>query len=158
MRFTRLLVAGACLLPAVAGAQTVRGVVVDQADAPVPGVLLQMLDSSSHVVARALTNERGEYRIAAPRAGTYRIATLRIGYRPTTLEPQRLPLGGEIERRLVLPGVRLALDTVRVAGTSVCRGFTDSAAATYAVWEQVRAALVATQLTAGSRPVNGSTG
>src|SRR5207253_8732114 len=119
------LVLASSLLPALAAAQTVRGVVVDQADVPVAGVILQMLDSSARVVARPLSNERGVYRIAAPRAGTYRIATLRIGYRPATSDAQRLPLGGEIERRLVLTGVRLALDTVRVAGKSVCRDFTD---------------------------------
>src|SRR5438093_8783086 len=117
----RLFTVALIVFPTLAAGQTVLGVVVDQADVPVAGVLLQMLDSTSRVVARALSNERGQYRISAPRPGTFRIATLRIGYRPITSDAQRLPLGGEIERRLVLTGVRLALDTVRIAGTSVCR-------------------------------------
>src|SRR5438045_1154664 len=99
MRFTGLFVAAACVTPALAGSQIVRGVVIDQADVPVAGVLLQLLDSTSRVVARTLSNERGEYRISAPRPGSFRIATLRIGYRPITSDAQRLPLGGEIERR-----------------------------------------------------------
>jgi len=54
-----------------------------------------------------------------------------------------LRAGGEITKRLVLSGLPIALDTIRVVDRNVCRAFTDSGAATYAVWEQVRAALIA---------------
>ncbi|HTE46017.1 MAG TPA: carboxypeptidase-like regulatory domain-containing protein, partial [Gemmatimonadaceae bacterium] len=67
---------------AVAGAQTIRGVVVDQADKPVPGVVMQLIDSASNVAGRTLSNERGEFRLATTRAGSYRVRTMRIGYRP----------------------------------------------------------------------------
>jgi hypothetical protein len=36
-------------------------------------------------------------------------------------------------------GLPITLDTVRIADRNACRAFTDSGAATYAVWEQVRA-------------------
>ena len=38
---------------ATAGAQAVRGVVVDRADVPVQGVVVQILDASSRVAGRA---------------------------------------------------------------------------------------------------------
>src|SRR5438309_2200341 len=82
----RRLFVSACMLltPAVVmGAQQVRGIVVDRGDNPVAGVVVMLLDSASAVSARSLTNDQGEFRLPAPRAGTYRIRTLRIGFRPT---------------------------------------------------------------------------
>ena len=54
----------ACLFtiaPAALSAQTLRGVVVDQLDRPLAGVVIQLSDSIARVRARALTNERGEF-------------------------------------------------------------------------------------------------
>ena len=95
------------LCPALAGAQSVRGVVVDQGDIPVPGVVVQLLDSASHSAARALSNDRGEFRLAAPAAGTYRVTTLRIGYSPLTTPAFTLGRTDDVSKRLVLSGVRV---------------------------------------------------
>ena len=149
-------VAGAALLsllPALVAGQTIRGVVVDQADAPIPGVVMQLLDSTAYITARALSNERGEFRLGAAHAGTYHVRTLRIGYRPTTSDAFVLPTGGEVTQRLVLTGIRFLLDTMRVVSQNVCRAFTDSGAATYAVWDQIRTALTAVQLTGNGRNI-----
>lgn len=140
-------------LPIAGRAQSIHGVVVDAGDRPVAGVVVLLLDSSSRVTARALSNERGEFRVAGSLAGTYRLRTLRIGFRPALSEPVALAAGGEITKRLVLSGLPIALDTMRVVDRSVCRAFTDSGAATYAVFEQVRAALIAAELTAASRTI-----
>jgi hypothetical protein len=155
----RTFVAAAALAgsTSAAGAQTVRGVVLDHASAPVPGVVVQLLDSASRVSGRALSNDRGEFRVAATRPGSYRLNTLRIGYRPSTSEPIALAAGAEVERKVTLSGVRVVLDTMRVVTNNVCRAFTDSGAATYRVWEQVRAALTATQLTASARVISATT-
>ncbi|MGE5732901.1 MAG: carboxypeptidase regulatory-like domain-containing protein, partial [Gemmatimonas sp.] len=136
-----------------AHAQSVRGVVVDAGERPVPGVVVLLVDSASTVVARALSDERGEFRVAATRAGTYRLRTLRIGFRPVVSAPMAIAAGEQVTRRLVLTGLPIALDTIRVVDRSVCRVFTDSGAATYAVWEQIRTALTAAQLTAASRTI-----
>lgn len=141
------------LFPALAGAQSVRGVVVDQGDIPVPGVVVQLLDSTSHSAARALSNDRGEFRLAAPAAGTYRVTTLRIGYSPLTTPAFTLGRTDDVSKRLVLSGARVALDAAKIVEKTSCRAFADSTAATYAVWEQIRAALTATQLTAASRTI-----
>ena len=153
--FCRTL-AGAALMPLLAtivSGQTIRGVVVDQGDTPLAGVVMQLVDSASSVAGRALSNERGEFRIVAARAGTYRVRTMRIGYRPATSEAVVLLAGGEVTQRLVLTGIRFLLDTLRVVSQNVCRAFTDSGAATYAVWDQIRTALTAVQLTGNGRNI-----
>jgi hypothetical protein len=145
------------LFPFATRGQSVRGVVVDLGDRPVPGVVVLLLDSVSHVTARALSNERGEFRVASSRPGTYHIRTLRIGFRPVTSAAIVLPTGAETAMRLALSGLPVALDTMRIADRNVCRAFTDSGAATYAVWEQIRTALIAAELTAASRTIAATT-
>ena len=120
---------------------------VNESNAAVPGVVVLLLDSASTVVAQALTTERGDFRLSAPRAGSFRTRTLRIGFRPTVSEPFRLALSQELVQRVVLSSAQFVLDTVNVRGRNECRIASESAAATYAVWEQVQAALTATQLT-----------
>jgi hypothetical protein len=56
-------------------------------------------------------------------------------------------------QRLVLSGLPVALSRVLVVGESPCRSLGDSTSATYLVWEQVRAALSAAQLTASMRGI-----
>lgn len=143
----------------LAFAQTIRGTVVDQTNRPVSGVLVLMLDSASNQVARSLSNERGEFRVASGQgAGSYRLRTLRIGFKPTLSDPIALFLGGEVERNVSLTGAQFALDTIRVFDKSSCRIQSDAAAAaTFAVWEQARAALTAAQLTAAGRNVMATT-
>ncbi|HSQ31314.1 MAG TPA: carboxypeptidase-like regulatory domain-containing protein [Gemmatimonadaceae bacterium] len=164
MSRTPISIRGCCLtvalvlaLPLAARAQTVRGVVVDAGDRPVPGVVVLLIDGGSVVAARALSDPRGEYRVVAPRAGTYRLRTLRIGYRPVLSAPFVLAAGGEIAQRLILSGLPIALDTMRIVDRNVCRAFTDSGAATFAVWEQIRTALTAAQLTAAGRMISVTT-
>ena len=123
------------LLPLAAHAQRVHGVVVDAGNHPVSGVVVLLLDSASRVTARALSNEGGEFRLSAAQPGSYRIRTLRIGFRPVVSDPMVLVTGGEIAKQLVLSGLPVALDTMHVVDRNVCRSFTDSGAATYAVWE-----------------------
>ncbi|HTJ21386.1 MAG TPA: carboxypeptidase regulatory-like domain-containing protein, partial [Gemmatimonadaceae bacterium] len=130
------------------GAQTFRGTVVDPAGQPVVGVIATLLDSASTVVARALSDATGQFRLSAPRAGVYRVRTLRIGYRPSVSGAMELAAGADATRRLVLDAIPLSLDTVRVDDRSVCRlREADSTAIVFEAWEQVRAALTATQLT-----------
>jgi hypothetical protein len=141
-----LAAAGSTRLPA----QSVRGIVVDRAEVPVPGVVVQLVDSASHIAGRALTNAQGEFRVVARTAGTYRLHTLRIGFHPTDSPPIVLQTGPDVSRRIVLTGLPVGLDTVRVAGRNACRALGDSGAA-YAVWEQVHGAVTAASLTAAAQ-------
>lgn len=161
MQLHRTLFTGFATLSCVAAvvrAQAIRGVVVDATERPVAGVVVFMVDSASRVVARALSAEGGQFRVAAARAGSYRLRTMRIGYRPTVTEPIALLLGGEVERRVTLTGAQVALDTVRVVDRNSCRVESDvSAAATFAVLEQARTALSAAQLTMSGRNISATT-
>ena len=140
------------LCAASAGAQTIRGVVVRPADGVgIAGVVVLLIDRSGGVVARALTNERGEYRVAASASGVYHIRTLRIGFRPMTSDAIDLRDGQELSQRLSLASVPFLMDTVRVVGANSCRVRADTAAATYAIWEQVRTALTATEISSANR-------
>ena len=139
-------------LPWLAGAQSVRGTAVERSgNAPIGGVVVLLLDPAGQVAARALTNERGEYRLIPGAPGTYRVRTLRIGYRPLLSDPFELGDRQEVERALVLSDILVSLDTVRVVARSACRVLSQSSVAVADVWEQVRAALTAADLTAGTR-------
>lgn len=141
-----------CLLSQIVSAQSVRGKVVNRGDSVgVPGVVVQLVDSTGGVVGRALSNESGEYRLVAPSAGSYRLRTTRIGFRPTTSRVIQLRDGEETAEQIVLAGVVFSLDTVRVAERKVCQSSSDSSDAMAAMWEQVRTALIAAQLTARLR-------
>ena len=145
------------MLPRATRAQAVHGVVVDANARPIAGVVVLLVDSASQVAARSLTDARGIYRLTAPRPASYRLRTLRIGYRPVVSAPFALEPASDVTRRLELADLPIALDTIRVVDRNVCRAFTDSGAATYAVWEQVRTALTAAQLTTASRALAVST-
>jgi len=146
------------LLPAIARAQTIHGVVVDPGDRPVAGVVVLLLDAASNEAARSLSNERGEFRVAATSAGIYRVRTLRIGFRPLTSDVIALTVGQNVTQRLILASIPFLLDTIRSLGRMACRMVArDSAAATWAVWEQVRTALTAAQLTASGRAIGATT-
>src|SRR5688572_20214115 len=87
----------------VTSAQTLRGKAAQPPNgAGIPGVLVLLVDSTGSVVARALTNEHGEYRVTAPAAGAYRVRTLRIGYHPVTSESVELRDGSELLWQLTL--------------------------------------------------------
>ncbi|HEY9463601.1 MAG TPA: carboxypeptidase-like regulatory domain-containing protein, partial [Vicinamibacterales bacterium] len=140
-----------------ASAQTVHGKIVDAAGHPVFGVVVILVDSTSRVAARSLSSESGDYRLSASRAGAYRVRTLRIGFRPVVSEVVILEAGADVARSIALTSLPIGLDTVRVTDQNVCRNFADSAAATYAVWEQIRTALIAAELTAASRTILATT-
>ena len=151
------LLALALLIPASLVAQSIRGVVVEANDRPVGGVVVMLIDSAANITARSLSNPAGEFRLAAPRAGTYRVRTLRVGFRPVTSAPVLLLAGQEVTQRIGLTGVVFSLDTVRVLARNSCRTVADSGAATFAVWEQVRTALTATELSATERTITATT-
>ena len=147
-----LLGAAALMLPMLVQAQSVRGIVVGRGDSSgVPGVVVLLLDAAGTVSARALTNERGEYRLAATTPGAYRIRTMRIGFRPVVSAPVQLNGSEDVLHDPIVAGAAVALDTVRVVGRNACRRFGDSAVVTYALWEQARTAFTATDITARAR-------
>jgi hypothetical protein len=131
--------------------QGVQGIVTDATGAPVSGVIVTLMDSASHVVGRSLTTTKGEYGLAAP-AGRYQVRTVRIGFAPTLSAIMNLADGEHARLNVTVSAVALRLDTVRTKGQSLCRlSSRDSIQAAWRVWDQVRAALTAGDLTLSSR-------
>jgi hypothetical protein len=128
--------------------QAVRGTVVDPAGAPVSGVVVLLLDSLDAPSGRALTNDLGGFLVRAQKAGTYRIRTLRIGFKPEVSEPIALDASREVQRRITLTSLAVALDKVTIAGRNACgASAVANASATLELLDQARAALTATELT-----------
>jgi len=141
-----------------ASAQVVHGGVADSAGRPLPGVVVLLVDSSERPTTRALTDGAGRFRLAAPSPGTYRLRTLRIGYRPSVSSPVALGAESTVEQEIVLVALPLHLDTVRVGDRTACSSIpADSAATIATVWEQARTALTAARLTAGGRVIAATT-
>ena len=139
-------------LGAPMSAQTVHGRVLGADDVPVSGVVVFLVrDTSSIIAARALSDDHGEFTMGAAGAGTFRLETRRIGFLPTATPLFGLAAGQVVNRRIVLTGLRVLLDTVRVTDRGGCRFDTRAANAAFLLWDQARTALTAAELTAGDR-------
>lgn len=145
------------LAPQMAFGQFVRGIVRDRAGAPVAGVISTLLDSNATAVGNALSNDRGEFNLRVSRAGTYTLRSLRIGYSATVSPKFVVTAQGSVSREVVLDDARLQLQTIRVAAKSVCQTRADVATQTFALWEQARAAVAATNINANSKSMFATT-
>jgi hypothetical protein len=129
-------------------AQVLRGSVVGaDGSTIVAGAVVALVDSTGTTVARTLSDDRGTFRVVAPRAGTYRVRTLHVGSRPSMSEPLVLAAGASVTQTVRTGGV-IRLSAVMVAGSSDCRIRPDSSQRAFAAWEAARTALLATTLAA----------
>lgn len=146
----------AVVKPAGLPAQEVRGVVTSAVSAtPLSGVVLLLVDTSGRTAARALSGGDGRYSLRAPAPGTYRVRSMRIGYRPVHSDPIALTIGQRTTRDLALAGVPFSLDTLRVVARGRCSNVTTEAvSAAFLVWEQTRTALEAALLTRQAARLN----
>jgi len=106
--------AAAALMPARLHAQAVMGRALDDATgAPVGGVAIELLDSTSAIRATSSTDTAGWFRVRAP-AGTMRLRARLIGY--ADVESQRFVVehGAVIELEIRLRPEAVALEPVRV--------------------------------------------
>lgn len=139
----------ACGVAGAAGAQQVDGRTLGAAGQPVAGVIVQLLAGDSSV-ARALSAADGGFHLHAPAAGTYRLNTLRIGFRPQVTDTFTVAAGARVTHDIVLAGIAVQLAAVRVTGTGECRAGTADRAALDA-WEEAKKALLASVLTRQTR-------
>jgi hypothetical protein len=124
----------------------------------VPGVVVLLLDTASVISARALTDERGAFRLVARRPGVYRLRTLRIGFTPVMSQPFTLDATALRSEQVVLNELSYSMDTTRVESRSVCRRTSpESPGVVFALWEQARTALHAAELTANAGRLDATT-
>jgi Carboxypeptidase regulatory-like domain len=136
------------LAAAPAGAQTVRGRVVDAGSGvPVPGAVVQMLEPGGRRVAAVLADSAGRYRLTAPAAGTYRLRTERVGFATAQAATVTLADGHTLDHDLRAESRRVVLETVVAQGTRRrCAGEPQDGAQAATVWDEARKALAAAAL------------
>jgi hypothetical protein len=126
-------------------AQEVRGTVRDSGSrAPIPGAVVLLMDSSGAVVARRATDRSGEFRFSAS-SGARQLRVLRLGFRPLLRPLAATESSAMLDLFLATTPVHLA--PVRATARASCPARNDRAAA-FAVLEQLRAALLATVISA----------
>lgn len=131
-----------CSFASAARAQFLSGRVADSvARIPVPGVVVMLLDSAGATVARNLSNERGEYRIAL-RDAARTVRFVKIGFIPREVSLQDVR-GGATRLDVAMFALPSLIQAVRVTANSRCRVRKDRAQA-LGLWEQARAGLLAT--------------
>lgn len=138
----------AIALATPSAAQTVRGVVRDSLGGEaVPGAVVQLLSADGDLVARGVTNARGEYLLSARRPVS-QLRAVRIGYRPRTLP---LTSGEATDIRVDIRMLRFQayLDPVRVIAAQCRRRGRQSPAG---LIEQARAGLLTTIVSRESNP------
>ncbi len=140
------LIAATLLLALAAGAnaQTVNGTLLGAVTGEViGGAYIVLLETDSSEVTRVLTNSLGEFTIHAPRSGSYRLRTERIGFKSVVSEVFDLGEGGEVELTMRVEPVILRLDPLTIEGARECRVIGDQALQVLTVWEEARKALSA---------------
>ena len=129
---------------AQAGAQTVKGVLTDETTgAVIAGAYIVLLNVDSVAVTRELTNPLGRFTVHAPRPGTYRVRTERIGYKSVVSDVFELTEAEDFELELRVVQVVLELDLLTIEGGRECRVIGDQALQVLTVWEEARKALTA---------------
>lgn len=154
-RWRRILpIVFAALLGApAAGAQTVRGTVVDaESGRPVVGAVVVLLDDAGRRHGAVLSNAAGEYRITAPRAGAYVLRAERVGYASIVSPALRLGEGETVTHRLAAGASRIVLEPVQARGRArECALRPDGSDQTAVAWQEARKALTATTLGGAAR-------
>lgn len=146
LRAIALLSLLATLAAVPAAAQTLRGTVVRSTDdVPIVGVVVLLLDSTEVARARSLSDIGGRFELRAPRAGRYRIRTLRIGFTATTGAPFTLRADSTI--RLALDQIPVQLPAVTAEERAECRDSNTGGLATAILWDEARTAILAADIT-----------
>lgn len=128
--------------------QTIRGsVFLPDSVTPAAGIVVSAVAENGNTVAGSLTTRRGEFSLALPAAGTYRLRALRIGFRPTELAGIRAVIGAVQAQRIVLSDRPVSVAAVIVREKRDC-GISGRDADTFLqLWDQARGALLASRLT-----------
>ncbi len=130
-----------------AAAQSVRGLLTDSVSrTPIAGAFLTLIDDQGVERARAMTNALGEFTLNASAAGTYRVRSKRIGFRPLVSAALALRAGDVIAYNAAIDPIPISLREVVVAGERQCD--IEAGASVAALWDEIREALAAVSWTA----------
>lgn len=116
---------------------------------PAEATLIEVRDSTSAIVGRAVSDARGRFAVPIPASGRYTVRALRVGYRPTVMNSVIVGDTG-VTLRIILSSAAVRIAAARVTTADVCGVNSDSGGVVGAAWNQVRTALVSA---ASSTPV-----
>ena len=129
----------------VSGAQEIRGTVRDSTSGtPISATVITVHDNAGRALGRHVTDAQGQYHLTLPDGAT-ELRVIRIGYRPQAVKVTAL--GSDI----LLPRIPSLLESVTVRAQQACPRRRDRAAA-LGLWEQARAALLASVVTRDANP------
>ena len=94
---------------------TVNGRVVDQADAVLPGVTINLKNADTGATRSTVTNDQGVYSMPALERGTYEVAAELAGFAPSTRRVE-LIAGSTVTQDFKL-GIASLAETITVAGS-----------------------------------------
>lgn len=134
-----------------AGAQVVRGRVTERVtDAPLAGVVLELLGAgplnTGTRLGSALSARDGSYAIRLSSSGPVTITAKRIGVKRFVSATFQVGEGETVVQNLMIDALSYALPEVTVLGTATCSGDAKEGARIGALWDDVRTALFATQI------------
>jgi hypothetical protein len=113
-----------------------------------PGYVV-LLDRDGSEVGRALHNSSGLLVIEAPRPGTYRLRSERVGFHSTTSASFRLNAGDVVDMVAQLATQPVRLDTLPLDIAARCDAAPDADLGIGLVWTEIRKALMAAQWPGG---------
>lgn len=114
--------------------------------APVIGALVGAVRDAD-AIPRRLTNEAGRVVLPLPAPGAWRLRVDRIGFESWLSQPFEVAEGQVLNREWLIPSLRRDLPTIVVVGETQCAHRMDSGSAVAALWEEIRLALEASELT-----------
>ena len=140
------------MTPGALVAQGVRVQIVDdRTREPIGGAIVSLIDARGESVMEGLTSTTGHRLLAAPAPGDYRILVRRVGYVPVSSPVVAVPAGDPIPYVLAVSGQRVVLPSVISRARRECRTQVDEIARTAVLWEEIRKALTASELTREER-------
>jgi hypothetical protein len=118
-----------------------------------PGVVVVLRDSVGKETARTMSTVGGRFLLRPAASGTYKIGTLRIGYRPGEFGPFTVTAQAREPVLLSVGSIPTALGAIQVRGSSTCVDREVGGASLVAVWEQARTALAAAAISASDTQI-----
>lgn len=136
-----------------AHAQVVRGVVVTGDSTPVGGAVVSLLDSTNAQFGAVLTDEFGGFEVRAPRAGTWRLQTERVGFARVVSFPFPIASGQTVLRRVLLRDATARLGTLQVSDRTRCDVRPAEGTLVATLWDEARKALAAASAASTASPL-----
>jgi hypothetical protein len=154
-RSIRFAAAAALATPLAAGAQAVRGAIIDETTRqPVIGAVVGLVDGGGQEIVTTLSSETGRFVLRAPAAGAYALRTRRIGLRSVTSAPIQLATGEWRDYTFVVAADPIPLAAVLVTARSKrCDVRPAEGMAAAILFDEARKALDAAAITQRERRV-----